>query len=68
MVVPYYSCIAYIGRLLLNVHLGSKINWIIFDCVVWLSIKWCNITYRIKRQFKPCNPTFMQLGLTWVTE
>jgi len=27
-VIPYYSCITYIERLLLYMHLGSKINWI----------------------------------------
>ncbi len=28
MVIPHYSCITYIERLLLYMHLGSKINWI----------------------------------------
>jgi len=28
IVIPYYSCITYIERLLLYINLGSKINWI----------------------------------------
>jgi hypothetical protein len=28
IVIPYYSCITYNERLLLYMHLGSKINWI----------------------------------------
>ncbi len=32
IVIPYYSCITYIERLLLYMHLGSKINWIELSC------------------------------------